>query len=270
MPNDMQREVWNAEDVVGSWARAEPISDYGATPIMEFLRLSAGERVLDVACGGGKTTVAAARAVGPSGHVTGIDISKGMLALARTRIGEAGLNNIELVQGDAQVDNFPSAPFDAVLSQFGIMFFDDPIAALTNIRRHLKPGARAAFITWQPHDRMKWHPVHIVIKYLAPPGEDPADKKERAGSWCDAAFAKDVLSSAGFSDIQVEAYNVDAEVPPETDLPASSLVRGVDARHRDAVLREWHGMRARLTSRNVMQLDLKMNLITARVPLERC
>ena len=182
MPNDVQCEVWNTEDIVGSWARSEPISDYGTVPIMEFLRLSAGERVLDVACGGGKTTVAAARAVGPSGHVTGIDISAGMLALAKTRITEAGLDVVELVQGDAQVDNFPSAPFDAVLSQCGIMFFDDPIGALTNIRRHLKPGARAAFITWQPHDRMKWHPVHIVIKYLAPPGEDPADKKERVGS----------------------------------------------------------------------------------------
>ena len=251
MPNDEQREVWNAEDVAGSWAKTEPISDYGTAPIMESLGLSAGERVLDVACGGGKTTVAAARAVGPSGYVTGVDISEGMVALA---------------QCDAQVYDFPSGPFDAVLSQFGIMFFDDPTAALTNIRRHLKPGARAAFITWQPEDRMKWHPAHIVVKYLPPPDEDAADTMERAGSWGDATFAKDVLSSAGFSDVGVEERNVDAEVPPETDLPASLLAGVVDAKNRDTVLREWHETRERLTDGKVMQLDLMMNLITARVP----
>ncbi len=267
MPNDEQREVWNAEDVAGSWARTEPISDYGTAPIMEFLGLSVGERVLDVACGGGKTTVAAAREVGPSGHVTGVDISEGMVALAKTRIAEAGLDNVALSQGDAQVDDFPSAPFDAVLSQFGIMFFDDPTAALTNIRRQLKPGARAAFITWQPEERMKWSPAHIVVKYLPPPDEDAADTIERAGSWGDAAFAKEVLSSAGFSDIRVDERNVDAEVPPETDIPASLLAGVVDVKHRDTVLREWHESRERLTDGDVMHLDLMMNLITARVSL---
>ncbi len=90
MPNEAQREVWSAEDMAGSWARTEPISDYGTAPIMEFLGLSAGERVLDVACGGGRTTVAAARAVKPSGHVTGVDISEGMVALASCASSHAG------------------------------------------------------------------------------------------------------------------------------------------------------------------------------------
>ncbi len=266
MPNDAQRELWNTDDVAGTWARAEPISDYGTAPIMEALELSPGDRVLDVACGGGKTTVAAGRAVGPTGYVTGVDISEGMIALAKTRIKEAGLENVELVQCDAQVDDFPSGPFDAVLSQFGIMFFDDPAAALTNVRRHLKPGARAAFITWQPEERMKWSPAHILVKYLPPPDEDAADTLEPAGSWGEAAFAKDVLSLAGFSAIRVDERNFDAEVPPDTDIPASCLVSVVDAQHRDTVLREWHETRERLTDREVMRLDLKMNLITARVP----
>ena len=266
MPNKKQREVWNAEDVVESWVKSEPISDYGTAPIMAFLKLSAGERVLDVACGGGKTTVVAAQAVGSTGHVTGIDISKGMVALAKTRVTEAGLNNVELAQSDAQVDDFPSAPYDAVLSQFGIMFFDDPIAALSNIQRQLKPGARAAFITWQPLHQMKWHPVHILVKYLPPPDENATDTKKRTGSWSDPAFAKSVLSSAGFSDVQVEAYNVRADLPAETDLPASFLVGVVDPIHHDSVLREWQETRKRLTNHNVMTLDLLMNLITARVP----
>lgn len=266
MPNDAQREVWNTADVAGTWARAEPISDYGTAPIMEALLLSPGERVLDVACGGGKTTIAAGKAVGPTGHVTGVDISEGMIALARTRIEEAGLDNAELVQCDAQVDDFPSAPFDVVLSQFGVMFFDDPTAALTNVRRHLKPGARAAFITWQPEDRMEWSPAHILVKYLSPPDDDAADASEHGGSWGDATFARDVLSSAGFSAIRVDERSFDAEVPPDTDIPASCLAGLVDAKHRDAVLREWHETRRRLTDREVMRLDLRINLITARVP----
>lgn len=266
MPNNKQRELWNAKDVVKSWVWSEPISDFGTAPILTFLGLSAGERVLDVACGGGKTTVAAAQAVGPSGHVTGIDISDGLIALAKTRVTEAGLNNVALVQGNAQVDDFPSAPFDAVLSQFGVMFFEDPIAALTNIQRQLKPGARAAFITWQPLLSMKWHPVHILVKYLPPRDEDATDKKKLTGSWSDAAFAKEVLSTAGFRDIQLEEVNIDAEVPAEADIPASTLVGGVNPAHRDTVLQEWREKRARLTSGSVMQLDLRMYLITARIP----
>ena len=154
MTNDAQREVWSAADVAETWPKTEAISDQGTPLLMEALRLQPGERVLDVACGGGKTTMAAARAVGPSGHVTGVDISKGMLELAKQRLAEAGLSQVELVLCDAQVDPFPSGPFDAALSQFGIMFFDDPKAALGNIRSHLKPGGRVAFVVWQPEDRL--------------------------------------------------------------------------------------------------------------------
>ena len=76
MTNDAQREVWSAADVAETWPKTEAISDQGTPLLMEALRLQPGEHVLDVACGGGKTTMAAARAVGPSGHVTGVDISK--------------------------------------------------------------------------------------------------------------------------------------------------------------------------------------------------
>ncbi len=182
MTNDAQREVWSAADVAETWPKTEAISDQGTPLLMEALRLQPGERVLDVACGGGKTTMAAARAVGPSGHVTGVDISKGMLELAKQRLAEAGLSQVELVLCDAQVDPFPSGPFDAALSQFGIMFFDDPKAALGNIRSHLKPGGRVAFVVWQPEDRMAWSPAHVIIPFLPPPEEGAENTIERAGS----------------------------------------------------------------------------------------
>ena len=118
---------------------------------------------------------------------------------------------MEFALCDAQIDEFPSGPFDAVLSQFGIMFFDDPVAALTNIRRHLTQGGRSAFIVWQPEDSMAWSPAHVVVTYLPPPEEGAADTIERAGSWGDPSFAKDVMTSAGFVDVRVEERNVDVE-----------------------------------------------------------
>ena len=108
MANESQREVWSASDVASTWSKTENISDHGTAPILEALKLQPGERVLDVACGGGKTTVAAAREVGPEGHVTGVDISEEMLRLARTRQSDSGLGNIEFALCDAQLDDFSS------------------------------------------------------------------------------------------------------------------------------------------------------------------
>ena len=266
MTNDAQREVWSAADVAETWPKTEAISDQGTPLLMEALRLQPGEHVLDVACGGGKTTMAAARAVGPSGHVTGVDISKGMLELAKQRLAEAGLSQVELVLCDAQVDPFPSGPFDAALSQFGIMFFDDPKAALGNIRSHLKPGGRVAFVVWQPEDRMAWSPAHVIIPFLPPPEEGAENTIERAGSWGDPGYATEALTAAGFTDAALEERNLDIDLPADTDIPASLLTGVVDQAHRDAVLEAWQSHRAGLIDGDVMRYDLKMNLITATAP----
>ena len=264
--NDAQREAWSTADVAETWPKTEPISDQGTPLLMEALRLQPGERVLDVACGGGKTTMAAASAVGPSGHVTGVDISQGMIDLAKQRVAEAGLSQVELVLCDAQVDPFPSGPFDAALSQFGIMFFDDPKAALGNIRSHLKPGGRVAFVVWQPEDRMAWSPAHVIIPFLPPPEEGAENTIERAGSWGDPDYATEALTSAGFTDVVVEERNLDIDLPADTDIPASLLTGVVDEADKDAVLSAWQSHRASLIDGDVMRYDLKMNLITAAAP----
>lgn len=98
-----------------------------------------GDRVLDVACGTGALTLAAAERAGPGGSVTGLDANPEMLAVARRK--PAG---IEWVEGTAEALPMPDQSFDAVTSQFGMMFFDSPPAALGEMMRVLRPGGRLA------------------------------------------------------------------------------------------------------------------------------
>ena len=260
MANETQRQIWST---AGDWSRTEPVSDYGTPLLMEALQLRPGERVIDIGCGGAKATVAAARAVGPSGHATGVDIAQGMIDIAKRRRDEAKLDNIELAVCDAQVDAFPSGPFDAALSQFGIMFFDQPISALQNIKRQMNPGGRVAFTVWSGQ-HISLNPGPIVAKYLA--SESPIDTSERVRSWGDPTFATSMLTSAGFGDVRVVEHAIDAEVPPDTDIPESILIASVGEEHRDAVLADWREHRAKLVVDGVMHLDLRMCLVTARLP----
>jgi ubiquinone/menaquinone biosynthesis C-methylase UbiE len=108
-----------------------------------------GERVLDVGCGCGDLSLTAGRAVGAPGAVTGVDLSPAMLAVAATRADDAGLGHVESVASDAAAYSPDPAGFDVVVSRFGVMFFDDPIAAFTHLHALMAPGGRLAFVSWQ-------------------------------------------------------------------------------------------------------------------------
>jgi SAM-dependent methyltransferase len=113
------------------------------------------EHVLDIGCGCGQTTRAAARSAA-RGSALGVDLSSRMLERARERAEEAGLTNVTFVQCDAQAYPFPPDAFDVVISRQGAMFFADPVAAFSNIGRGLRPGARLALLAWQVLDRNEW------------------------------------------------------------------------------------------------------------------
>ena len=161
--NRAQREYWTKEAPRQYQAYGHTI-EAGFAPfgraMFDAARLRPGERVLDVGCGFGTTTIEAAECVAPSGRVLGVDISAAMLEPARQRVAAAAIGNIELLEADAQVHPFAAGAFDAMISRFGLMFFEDPDAAFANLARALRPGGRLVFVCWP--DPMKasgsrWH-----------------------------------------------------------------------------------------------------------------
>src|SRR5579863_7694284 len=127
--NAEMRRYWN--EVAGPrWIERAEIQEQRnievAQQLLEATRAAPGERVLDVGCGPGATALPLAAAVGPGGHVTGIDIAEPMLGLLRRRIAERGITNLATLLADAQVHALPAAAFDLLTSRFGVMFFADP------------------------------------------------------------------------------------------------------------------------------------------------
>lgn len=147
--NRAQREYW----ATAGPRQYEEYSDTNEALLAPFGQamldaalLRPGERVLDVGCGHGTSPLEAAERVAASGRVVGVDISAVMLEPARQRVAAAGVDNVELLQADAQVHPFEPASFDVVISRFGMMFFDDPEAAFGNLARALQPGGRLVFV----------------------------------------------------------------------------------------------------------------------------
>ena len=120
--------------------------------LLQAASLNPRERVLDVGCGRGPTTVKAASAVGRYGRVVGIDLAPSLIAAARRRRAGHGGAPIDWVVGDAQTYGFDAASFDAVISRFGALFFQDPVAGFANLRAATRPGGRLTMVVWQPRD----------------------------------------------------------------------------------------------------------------------
>jgi ubiquinone/menaquinone biosynthesis C-methylase UbiE len=154
--NRQQSEAWNGPDGVHFVDRADRY-DRQLKPFTQALLEWAGPEahhvVLDVGCGSGGSTLAAATR---AGRVIGVDFSEPLVELARRRAQGARIGNTEFVIADAQTYQFDAGTFDLVISQFGLMFFDDPVAAFTNIRRALRAGGRATFVSWQGLAANEW------------------------------------------------------------------------------------------------------------------
>jgi ubiquinone/menaquinone biosynthesis C-methylase UbiE len=136
---------------VRAWAEVRELLELQLAPLgrraLLALAPNPGESVLDIGCGGGETALDLARAVAPDGEVVGVDLSAAVLAFAKRAAD--GCERVRFVHADAQAFRFEPASFDAAFSRFGVMFFTDPAAAFSNIRRSLKPNGRLAFVCWR-------------------------------------------------------------------------------------------------------------------------
>ena len=211
--NEAERRRWNDEHWTSVWPRRERLTSLVTPELLGRAALAPGERVLEVGSGGGTATLAAAAAVAPDGTVTGADLSTPLVALAARRAEAAGVRNVRFVAVDAQSAALDGAPFDAALSQFGVMFFDEPVTAFANIRRHVRPGGRLTFACWQAQDRNPWF-VGPALAAFVPPPPPPAPGKARTGpfSLADPDDTTSVLTRAGWTDVSRTAHEVTATV----------------------------------------------------------
>jgi SAM-dependent methyltransferase len=164
-------------------------------------------RVLDLASGTGEPAITIAKRIAPTGHVTALDLSTDLLAIAAERARQHGLTNFTTQQADAHQLPFPDEQFDLATSRFGVMFFADIQRALSELRRVLKPGARACFAVWGSKDQPYFASTigvvhrHVGGPFLQANGPDPF-RFSRPGSLSAA------LSQGGFSSVHEETRTV--------------------------------------------------------------
>jgi len=204
--NAEQIEYWNGK-VGARWAALQERIDLQlnniADALMPFACARPGERVLDIGCGCGTTTLRLGMAVAPNGSVVGVDISAPMLDVARAR-AQAMNADIPFLESDAATHDFQPV-FDLVFSRFGVMFFADPVAAFKNIRAALAPKGRLAFVCWRAFAENEWAFVPFnAAKPLLP--EQPQADPHAPGpfAFADDARLRKILAAAGFNSIRIE------------------------------------------------------------------
>jgi len=208
--NEGAAEAWDGPDGA-HWVEWDHIYERSVArydePLLDAAGIGRGDRVLDVGCGSGSITCSAARTAA-DGSALGVDLSTGLLELARRRGAAQGLANVEFLRTDAQAHPFAPASYDVAVSRTVAMFFADAVAAFRNIARALQPGGRLALLTWQPTSDNEW--IVEIGKALAL-GRDLPEPTAYSGpgpfSLSDPDRVHDVLTRAGFRDVDVVGHS---------------------------------------------------------------
>lgn len=238
MSNQEQIEYWNDKagpEWVAEQARLDETVAVHGNVVLERAAIRAGQSVLDVGCGTGQTTVAAAQAAS-GGRIVGADVSRVMLDAARKRAAAAGVT-AEFIEADVQVHPF-SETFDHVISRFGVMFFEDPTAAFTNLARAAKPDGRLTFVCWQGLPKNPWValPAKALSEVVPLPPREPGEPGPFA--FADGDRVRTILESAGWRTVELESVERkssfgDGSLKGTLDFllaigPVASAIRGLE------------------------------------------
>ncbi|MGH3889287.1 MAG: class I SAM-dependent methyltransferase [Pseudonocardiaceae bacterium] len=212
--NSEQVTMWNGDEG-RLWVKHEQRHELMLSRVTPHLwgaaAVLATDTVLDIGCGSGATTRAAARHAHRASAL-GVDLSDDLLGLGRRRAVEEGLNNVTFERADAQVHDFRAAGFDVAISRFGVMFFDNPAAAFANVARAVRRGGRLAFLCWQALVKNAWlaTPLRAIAAHIPP----PEFKEDAPGpfSLADPQRIHGLLDGAGFTDVQIQSVTEPARM----------------------------------------------------------
>ncbi|HEX8514543.1 MAG TPA: class I SAM-dependent methyltransferase [Allosphingosinicella sp.] len=214
--NADQSAKWN--DRPGrTWAELGDLLDRLFEPFVPLLLQEiepvAGRRFLDIGCGAGALTLAAARR-GAAG--LGVDISAPLIEAARARAERLGAAGARFVRGDAQSHDFEAGRFDALISRFGVMFFADPAAALRNLRLAMRPGGRLAFVAWRsPAENDFMTAAERAVADLLP--GLPARVADAPGQFgfADSGRVDSILAESGWVGVEIRPVDVQCRLTEE-------------------------------------------------------
>jgi SAM-dependent methyltransferase len=240
-----QQWLWNGANG-NAWVQAQQVLDQMFLPIEELLVAavadSGASHTLDVGCGAGSTTLAIARLPGAQRRSVGIDLSQPLLELAKQRAEQAG-SAAQFLHADVQRHDFAGAYFDAIVSRFGVMFFDDPLAAFANLRGAARAGARLCCVVWRSaEDNPFLTAAERAVASVLP--DLPTRRQQGPGpfAFADAAQVRQLLLDSGWREPQLQPLDIACRFP-EAELfhylshigPVSTALPGLDVAKRAEV-----------------------------------